>query len=595
MTDYYTPSLLFRQNAIRRYQPSLSPISSETNLTSISSSSTKSNWLLNLDNPKDCQILNQSCLLDNVNIKSNYWKIPDTNMNLTSLAISPNSANTITPTLAIGSGNREANLFIYQLNMDDNNLTHHCTITLPNIHTMQWVNSKYMITGNNKGYGHLVSIPSVTDAEINEEEAEICKRFNHRKHLRNHPDKYKSNAITKLQINCEEQLISLYNNHLFQWDIKGSETQAKPVPISITNIAGISDIDTTSTSSSTMAISGKFGVSLFDFRDGKFRVPEYVLPNSFEKFQRLNSNLIRWNDQDNNILASGHGDGVVRLWDVRKINNCIASLCSNTSASQTPTITTLQWNNGDIFTGSQDGNIIHWDLTTSSAISTDQHTTCTLSQGLNSAHFNGRSNSLESIAQQRQCGTILPASNTNIVGMTSIQYEQEQPVVVSIDGSSFLGVHAKVTDTQQEYYTNLYDFDSHISEDTLVDIPSEQPLRIREKRITSSEPMIPLGMMNESVDTLQEHEQIQAKQEKQKEVIVIEDEVDDDEFHFLGNNSLETCCSVSSSSSDMDSPNSVDSVNSFSTLATDVGCEYDKTTNDNNLELMFKGIFDALV
>ncbi|EGW32920.1 uncharacterized protein SPAPADRAFT_60264 [Spathaspora passalidarum NRRL Y-27907] len=563
MTDYYTPSLLFRQNAIRRYSPSLSPISSQTSLASTIESlhPNKNSWLLNLDNPKDSQVLTQSCSLNRVNIKSNYWKIPDTNMNLTGLAIAPNSPS-VTPTLAISSGNRDANLFIYQLNLDENNLTHHCTITLPNIHAMEWVNNQYMITGNNKGYAHLVSIPSVTDAEENDEDAEICKRFNHRKHLKNHPDKYKSTAISKLAIHNNE-LISLYNNHLFQWDIKGVDTQTKPSPISITNISGISDMDTLA-GSSTLAIAGKFGVSLFDSRDAKFKVPQYILPDSYEQFRELNANIIRWNSMDSNVLASGHGDGVVRLWDVRKINSCVASLCSSTSAEHTPTITTLEWNNGDIFTGAQDGNIIHWDLT-STPLSTS-HTTCTLSEGLNSVKFDGRSNKIE-IAQQRQCGTILPASNTNIVSMTSLQLDDDT-VVVSIDGSSFLGVHSKVTEIKQ-YHTNLFD-NTLVSSDTLVSVnEATQPLQIKEKRVTSSEPIIPVGINNVSVDTLQD-------------VIVVEDGED---FHFGSNTDVDSCASLQ-----VDSPNSsTHSVESLSTLATEVD-QY----NNKGINLMFNGIFDAL-
>ena len=106
MTDYYEPTFLFRQNAIKRFSPSLSPISSVESLSLVDSNplattvllllllhqayiknASNSSWLLNPYNVKDTAILNQSCCLNRTNVKSNYWKIPDESMNLTSMSI----------------------------------------------------------------------------------------------------------------------------------------------------------------------------------------------------------------------------------------------------------------------------------------------------------------------------------------------------------------------------------------------------------------------------------------------------------------------------------------------------------------------------
>ena len=52
-------------------------------------------------------------------------------------------------------------------------------------------------------------------------------------------------------------------------------------------------------------------------------------------------------------------DGVIRLWDIRKQDSYIAELYGHNDYSIT---TSMEWNNNDLFTGSKDGNIIHWDL-----------------------------------------------------------------------------------------------------------------------------------------------------------------------------------------------------------------------------------------
>ena len=115
MSDYYQPTLLFRQNAIRR-SPYSSPRSSESSLDLGQYQSKNPSWILN-PNSSDTELLNKICSLDRLNIKSNYWKIPDNEMNLTSMAVKTNGD---LGTLAISSGNQKSNLFIYELDMNNN-------------------------------------------------------------------------------------------------------------------------------------------------------------------------------------------------------------------------------------------------------------------------------------------------------------------------------------------------------------------------------------------------------------------------------------------------------------------------------------------
>ncbi|KAG2733206.1 hypothetical protein G9P44_004196 [Scheffersomyces stipitis] len=451
MTDYYEPTLLFRQNALRRYCPSLSPISSVETLSSsiLTNENIKGNvssWMFNSANPKDTEVLNQSCSLNRMNIKSNYWKIPDTNMNLTAMAIT--DTHTDNPLFSVSSANNESNLFIYELDLLGNYLTHHNTISLPNINGMKWLpnSNRHLVTGNSKGYAHLVSIPEVNrtgNEDSEEQSAEICKRFNHRKHIKSKQDINKHSTISKLDFmnNDNSSLLSIYNNNLFYWDMNDAEAQRRPTPISISSISGLANFDPLPTHNANLVgICGKFGVSLFDLRQPKFTVPPSILEYASKK--KLGANQMRWNPNNENVFAAAHRDGVVRLWDIRKQDN-FANLSGHTDK-----ISSLEWNDGDLFSGSRDGNIVHWDLT-SDLSANNQFMNCGLKEGLDSVHFNPHMNRLERAINERQCGTVLPASNTNIISMCSVtgsDNSKDDMKVLSIDGSSFFGVHSKIFD-----------------------------------------------------------------------------------------------------------------------------------------------------
>lgn len=485
MAEFYEPSLLLRQNAIRR-----SPNSSMESLTP--TTNTRVSWENNF---QDCDVLNKSCSMNRLNIKSNYWKIPDTNMNLTAMSIVGGVDDNAT--IAIASGNKESNLFIYDLDVEDKFLSHQSTITLPNIHGLEWVpkNSGYLVTGNNKGYAHLISIPK--PGELNEDgeevSAEICKRFNHRKHVKNETTTTLRNSnISKLKFMDKlDNLLSIYNNNLFHWDLNQVQSQLKPSPLSITKVQGIMNFDPLQ--DSVIGICGRFGVSLFDLRNPKFQVP-----SSQKNIKKQSAYLMKWNPQNENVFASCHRDGVVRLWDVRK-QESFANLYGHQDR-----LVSLEWNKGDLFTGGRDGNIIHWDLTND----VTDLTTCTLKEGLSSVNFDSKSNQLKPISLQRQCGTILPASNTNIISMGSINDGQDTKVL-SIDGSSYFGVHNKIYDAinleGKEYYSeaDIQLLVGQESRDTLVEEITEPLIIVKDG------PYQGLVEFNYSEDTLNEAEEVE--------------------------------------------------------------------------------------
>ncbi|KAI5952406.1 DSE1 [Candida jiufengensis] len=662
MTDYYEPTLIFRQNAIRRFNPQLSPISSVDSLltnddysmnnndnnqnNSIYSQSSinspymnsknkfsTSSWLLNNNNPQDTEILNKSCSLNRTKIKSNYWKIPDNDMNLTSICIKNQQQNN--PLIAISSGNQENNLFIYEMNLNSNHLIHHSTISLSNIHSMKWINNNenHLITGNNKGYAHLVSIPDINlggedDTELYS--AEICKRFNHRKHIKDKSTIIHNSPIKKLNLfNNDKEMISIYDNFLFHWDIKNSESQLRPQPISISTIQGILNFDTLNHNNTTISVCGKFGISLYDTRFSKLNIP--MSSSTTTNFRQLSANLVKWNPDNDNILAVGHGDGVVRLWDIRK-QDYFATINSD-SVGNGSSITSIEWNQGDLFTGGQDGNIIHWDLTSDINLNETNHLNCGLSEGFNSIKLN-KFKKLEVDVNQRQCGTILPASNTNIVDMCSITNEIDNSTkILSIDGSSFLGVHSKFKNninlhinSNKLYYTEdelqeLLNFSKNYSKESIdVNTSSQEslieplmisrkPTCITIKSTDSNLESISLNSNPELLESSSSESEIESILEPKKESNIktpiprspkfsLKQEIqninnlallqkDDEEFNFNFHNNISESDISSSSQSDQEfspirnnqnnnSNNSIflskknHSSNSISTIATDI-------------------------
>ncbi len=447
MTDFYTPNLLFRQNALR-ISPRGSPNPSFENLTCTNSSMDSlprsAPWFTTPEHKKDTELMTKSCSLNRLNIKSNYWKIPDNHMNLTAMDVKKGtSTSQHDPILAILLGQKQANLFIYLLNLDNNYLTHNNTITLPNIHDMKWTPDAQLLhlaTGNSGGSAHLISVP---EPDSIYENAEIVKKFNHKKYLKPHTPA----NVSKLDFITANELVTLYQGNLFRWDV--SSTKSKPLKIS--TVKGIRNFDVIPSNSTTLAISGDFGVSLFDTRESSFKVPSYVNSTYRTDYKKIGSNIIKWCHQDDNIFTASHLDGVVRLWDIRK-----QEFFGQLDGHHGKLATSLEWNGQDLFSGAKDGNIVHWDLTDT----TDCLLNCTLKEGLDSVNFNSTKNTLEVRVDQRQCGTILPASNTNIISMAPIDDDGDCKVL-SIDGSSFLGVHTKIYDAinvninnEKLYYTS---------------------------------------------------------------------------------------------------------------------------------------------
>ncbi|QFZ27874.1 hypothetical protein EJF18_30865 [Clavispora lusitaniae] len=493
--DFYQPTFLFRQNAMRRSSsPELNPNGSSESLISKNSS-----WLLR-PNTSDVELVQKACSLDRLNIKSNYWKIPDGDMNLTALAASDQHA--ASPLVAVSSANTDSNLFVYELDSLNHYLTHHTTISLPNIHGLAWVpnqQSRFLVSGNNKGYAHLISVPlpaSYGGDPDGEECAEIVKRFNHRKHLRavgKDPSSHlhSSTCVSKLGF-LDDRLVSIYDDTLFVWNMNDCHQSMRPRPESIAVVPGIRNFDSHTADWTTLAVCGGFGLSLYDVRSATYSVP-YSGSKLHLQGAQIRAGVVRWHPENEHVMASAHDDGVVRLWDIRK-NETLGEI----KGHERKKITTMAWNHGDLFTGASDGNIVHWDLSSDVDIASagDKLSRCTMKEGVNSVRFDATTNTLMDTLTERQCGTLLPASNNQIVDMCHIGSGTDCKIL-SIDSSAFLGLHSRIYAAlgaeEKTHYTSadlalIAREESSIA--TLVDSSESliKPLCIRRDKAPQTEP-----------------------------------------------------------------------------------------------------------
>ncbi|CCH40792.1 putative WD repeat-containing protein [Wickerhamomyces ciferrii] len=422
--DFYKPTMLFRQNAIKKSK------SNPEFYTHNNNKSTES-WLLK-EQKSSTSILDKACSMNRVKIASNYWKIPDDSNYLTSIAINDSNQEQI----AISSGSSDSNLFIYDLNNESISLTHQQTITLPNILNMKWLDyameESTLITGHKQGVIHMVSIP---EANSNES-AKILKRFNHKKHF-NNSKTLRDPSIRTINMpnwdskNSSNLLISQCNENIFLWDLN----HRSDLPILKNQHLGIKNFDSSPSSNGIIGLAGDFGIAINDLRAPINEVSMFTPKISKDTKNYGFANNIKWAPYDSNILAASHIDGIVRLWDIRA-QESFGSLQGHNDL-----ITSIEWSeesSSDLYTGARDGNIIHWDLNFNEDLNN-----CCLNEGLDSINYYDNQFLTDEFEiyhhlSKRQCGTLIPAAKNSITNLTS-----SSNYILSIDGSSYLGLHKK--------------------------------------------------------------------------------------------------------------------------------------------------------
>lgn len=374
-------------------------------------------------------------------IKSSYWRVDDSTNDdclskLSSLSIDEDL-------VATGSTGNHDNLHIYSLDTQKTLMTHLTTISLPDIHSLQWLydplkkeqescDMKFLLSGHSKGIVNLIMVPMGVDSQI--ANAQIIKRFNHEKHVENSNTGFRianngkpTNVVYDISVTPQQwtrwnknSLISLYKENIFLWD-----TTRSRMPILASRTNGITTFDTNHERDGLLALAGSFGISLFDLRDAQtscFSTP-FFIPDKRNK----DSVCVKWCDENTNYLCSADVNDRLTIWDIRNMKPMA------TLEAHTDSITSIQWKKlQNLYSSSKDGSVIYWDLSSlthdNSEINPIKCTT---------------KNSFNMDVTYNEIGTSIPVSNNSIVSMVSV----DDNMTLTMD-DSFLGLHVRHQQTK---------------------------------------------------------------------------------------------------------------------------------------------------
>ncbi|VEU22991.1 DEKNAAC104020 [Brettanomyces naardenensis] len=411
-------------------------------------------------------------------IRSSYWRIDGSSEPNPMECLTKMSSLSVDGRLvAIGSTSDYDNLRIYDLDTNKTLMTHLNTITLPDIHSIQWLydpsddngssssndddSIRFLLTGHIDGISNLTMIPIGDNSEIRN--AQIIKRFNHKKHLNNAPDNhlvanngkptdviYQQAVTPRSWKTCNKNsLISIYRENVFLWD-----TTRSRYPILTNKVKGISSFDANIENDGLLALTGTFGVSLFDMRSSGSDC--FFIPDKLNK----ECTTVSWCKEDPNYLCSADLKDQMTVWDIRNLKP-LATLDAHSDS-----ITSIQWDNlGSIYSSSNDGRIIYWDLSN-----------LNLSAGHEECIKCTTKNSFNMDFTYNEIGTCIPVSNSSVVAMLSVG----NGMTLTMD-ETFLGLHSKVEKSS--------DGDRRSSAATLVEDAS-QPKYVRSRQRYSSDTLI---------------------------------------------------------------------------------------------------------
>lgn len=293
-------------------------------------------------------------------VSSQYWRVPDSSQYLSAIAIHETD-----PLIAVTSGADQSNLFIYGLGQDplssssdsDHILTHHQTISLGGIHSIDWVSptqrlgseGNVVATGHNDGYAHLILLPDPYSTHV---PAEIVKRFNHNRHVK----MVATPRIKNLQLapNCwsccpPSAITSSFSEHLFLWDPSRSD-----MPIFKKRVRGISCFDMCSIRDGIIAVGAYRGISIKDVRIRNSGLCPPVGNDS-------PVSCVKWAPTNDNLMITVHDTTVIKVWDIRNSSPVL------TVKGHSDRINTLQWsesNDNEFYSASSDGTIRMWNVKT---------------------------------------------------------------------------------------------------------------------------------------------------------------------------------------------------------------------------------------
>lgn len=282
------------------------------------------------------------------------WQIPDDSHFLTSVAVHESS-----PLIAVGSGGKENNLFVYETTQDKG-LIHHQTISLPAIHGLKWLSPSQQVadlgnilaTSHSNGLAHLVLLPDCYSSDP----AEILKRFNHKHHV-----SMKDTLSTRIKhielttpawrSSVSSSLATLYSQHLFLWDPSRGDTPVLTRKVKRAEAFSLSPFQ----DGQVAAACGKY-TSLLDLRAKSGSVNLLAGNTNLAAYSPMNSNLLATAHSD----TSGLQDNCVRIWDSRHTAGPLHKLEGHTDQ-----IRSLEWskfNPCELHTSSNDGSLRLWNI-----------------------------------------------------------------------------------------------------------------------------------------------------------------------------------------------------------------------------------------
>lgn len=286
---------------------------------------------------------------------SSYWRVPDKQQYLTSIAVHESQS-----LCAVSSGSRSNNLFIYELvpGAGAPTLTHHQTISLPEIHSLSWISQaselgsqgNVLVSGHKHGLVHMTLLPDTHSSDV---PAEILKRFNHTRHL---PASVPSLRIKNLALTSTSWstfptsgIITQCGGHLFLWDPSRSD-----LPLIKQKLRrDITSMDLCTTRNGIMAFGGRKGVSI---RDLRVKGGSGLSPPDPANEQ---TTVVKWSPHNDNLVASVHNRKEIKVWDIR------ASGPASSYSGHSDWVTAIEWATNEpteIVSASNDGTIRVWDI-----------------------------------------------------------------------------------------------------------------------------------------------------------------------------------------------------------------------------------------
>ncbi|BFZ59909.1 hypothetical protein YB2330_000931 [Saitoella coloradoensis] len=298
-------------------------------------------------------------LADEKGVISTEVKVPDALMFMTCL-----SANKDGSQVAVGSGSKSQNLFIYapmaSSGPNPPTMVHKQTLSMPSpVYALDWAPSAVprregmehpLLVGSKGGMVHLVGVRAG-------ESGRIIRRFNHNAHVEIPASA--SSRITSLGFmpTDDQTFFSLYHSHMFLWDVKQS---SQPIAHGGLSANALTCAAGSPLTRGLVAVGGtsvgQGGIKIIDTR------ADWRHATGLSSAHDGPVRSVAWSPFVDNWLATGGDDGVVRVWDTRNLKETEPVTCM---AGQSSGISWSMKTRTALTTASADRIVRTWDFSES--------------------------------------------------------------------------------------------------------------------------------------------------------------------------------------------------------------------------------------